>query len=768
MKIFVSFIIVISIILSLSGDPPDWHVISGTQYSMIVLAEIVYNDIALTNTNGNIAAAFGPGGDTDCRSIGYWQIPNPPYHNGFWYFTIVGNEPASQNLPIHFKFYQAAEDDIYFCLETVEFANNTTIGHPTSLFTLNVQLVEYGYVTGTVNLYGAGLIEDVIVQTGSYSTQPNINGVYYLSALPGIYTVTASIAGYFSQSIQNVIVVSGQTSTNVNFTLYPNQSLALLLPTTASGTPSSNTVVPLHLNNPNNIGVEGVMLEMEFDTTILSLQNISFENTLLESFNYQIQQNVENNVLYLWLYSTSALFSGSGVILNFNFLVLPNAVEGSQTTIMISQATVNEIEAIGNSCNFSIINYYGINGTINYFSSQLPIANAVVMIVGNESNSISTNLNGQYQLLSNPSGNYFSTVSKSGDLGGLSSLDASRIARFGVGLYELNCYQQIAADVTLNGEITATDASRVARYVVGLLNSLNTSNKHWVFSTGDALNCTNWPPIQYSANYQYQPLQSDLWNQDYTGIRLGDVTGNWNSVRQENGRNVFVSLPNIEAEQGSQVSVPIYIENAEDMEAIDIKIQYDSVILQAVSGNLNASVLQNSFAYQINVSQPGIVTISLYSISVPYSGNGNIFNLVFQVSGEVGQVSDLAFIELNINEADYLANTTNGGITVLASNTGEQVLILQKSALLGNYPNPFNPETAIHFYLEKTSKVTLSIFNVKGQLIRTILQNELETGYHSINWNGKDGKQKELPSGIYFYQIKTENFSEIKKALLIK
>ncbi|MCK4224217.1 MAG: T9SS type A sorting domain-containing protein, partial [candidate division Zixibacteria bacterium] len=91
--------------------------------------------------------------------------------------------------------------------------------------------------------------------------------------------------------------------------------------------------------------------------------------------------------------------------------------------------------------------------------------------------------------------------------------------------------------------------------------------------------------------------------------------------------------------------------------------------------------------------------------------------------------------------------------------------------LAQNYPNPFNPETKIEFRIKGgTSLVHISfkIYNIRGQLVRTLLDEERSPGVYSVTWDGKDQKGYEVSSGIYFYQLKTEDHSEVKKMILLK
>ena len=99
----------------------------------------------------------------------------------------------------------------------------------------------------------------------------------------------------------------------------------------------------------------------------------------------------------------------------------------------------------------------------------------------------------------------------------------------------------------------------------------------------------------------------------------------------------------------------------------------------------------------------------------------------------------------------------------------ENVLPLHKSFYLSqNYPNPFNPKTTISFSIPKESKVEISIYNIKGQKVSTLAKRDFEKGIHRVTWDGKDNIGKLVSSGIYFYKMETDNFSEIKKAILLK
>jgi hypothetical protein len=84
-------------------------------------------------------------------------------------------------------------------------------------------------------------------------------------------------------------------------------------------------------------------------------------------------------------------------------------------------------------------------------------------------------------------------------------------------------------------------------------------------------------------------------------------------------------------------------------------------------------------------------------------------------------------------------------------------------ALRQNYPNPFNPTTAIQFSLPASVTVKLEVYNMIGQKVATLVNDKLAAGSHTFTWNAQD-----TPSGIYFYKLEAENFSQTRKMVLMK
>ena len=140
--------------------------------------------------------------------------------------------------------------------------------------------------------------------------------------------------------------------------------------------------------------------------------------------------------------------------------------------------------------------------------------------------------------------------------------------------------------------------------------------------------------------------------------------------------------------------------------------------------------------------------------------------------------------QIGVYEANYESNPAMRYIDIYAGmqQTGQDFFLSEGSAvslsdhtllpskivLAQNYPNPFNPTTWINFALPKSSEVTVNIFNSRGQLIRTLANGVMNAGFHQIAWDGRNSTGTKVTSGVYLYQLKTENSNQVKKMILAK
>jgi hypothetical protein len=89
-------------------------------------------------------------------------------------------------------------------------------------------------------------------------------------------------------------------------------------------------------------------------------------------------------------------------------------------------------------------------------------------------------------------------------------------------------------------------------------------------------------------------------------------------------------------------------------------------------------------------------------------------------------------------------------------------------SLSNNYPNPFNPETRIGYSIPKACQVKLEVFNILGQRIRTLVDENQTAGKKEVTWDGRDENRNEVASGVYFYKLQAGDFAQTKKMVLIR
>ncbi len=95
-------------------------------------------------------------------------------------------------------------------------------------------------------------------------------------------------------------------------------------------------------------------------------------------------------------------------------------------------------------------------------------------------------------------------------------------------------------------------------------------------------------------------------------------------------------------------------------------------------------------------------------------------------------------------------------------------LLPEEFTLQQNYPNPFNPETVIRYQLPQESQVKLSIHNLLGQEIRTLVNEKRDAGHYDVIWDGRDNAGQQVASGIYLYRLRAGGFTEVRKLTLLR
>jgi hypothetical protein len=187
-----------------------------------------------------------------------------------------------------------------------------------------------------------------------------------------------------------------------------------------------------------------------------------------------------------------------------------------------------------------------------------------------------------------------------------------------------------------------------------------------------------------------------------------------------------------------------------------------------INYNLTSSDYDNSgnLLASLNKNWINNVWIDSSQVSYTYDNNGNCTHgesLIWQNSSWVKQAITLS-LSYNLHQ-DYLyvtAAVADVEYTIPTGIASNQLNTLSFN-LQQNYPNPFNPSTTINYSLAKEGHVRLTIYNTIGSQVATIVNETKPAGNYSIQFNGN-----KLASGIYLYRLETDNYSAVKKLILLK
>jgi hypothetical protein len=159
--------------------------------------------------------------------------------------------------------------------------------------------------------------------------------------------------------------------------------------------------------------------------------------------------------------------------------------------------------------------------------------------------------------------------------------------------------------------------------------------------------------------------------------------------------------------------------------------------------NLNMRVLEGATPMRVSVD----------SVFVPPAGN-----FILSVDADTGAGYDISAITPQF---------VGVGVGLDVSNI-ESPILPKSFSLSQNAPNPFNPNTSIDFALPRSAHVTIDVYNTLGQKVATLVDEPLNVGLKRVEWDGTDYSGQPVASGVYFYRMTADEFSETKKMMLLK
>jgi hypothetical protein len=299
--------------------------------------------------------------------------------------------------------------------------------------------------------------------------------------------------------------------------------------------------------------------------------------------------------------------------------------------------------------------------------------------------------------------------------GSISSFDASLILRHVVGIDTLKPLQIRIADVSGSNSISSLDASYILQYAVGIISS----------------------------------FPGGLGKQQRTEVVLSAFSFRIEKSKDADEYDLYISV-----NKPSQVY------------GVVMDLDFDSTVVMPklfAKTAITDSMMTASkiFAEQVKFAMAGIY---------PLNKAGDVIKFTFMLKNPNYPKNALLFTmkKFMLNETDHTNDI--GEITL---NVRDLAQLPTEYKLEQNFPNPFNPTTTISYQLPNVNTVTISIYNMLGQEVRTLIHEQQIAGYYSMVWNGTDNANRKVSSGVYIYRIEAtgphqKRFSEVKKMLMIK
>ncbi|MDR9388521.1 MAG: T9SS type A sorting domain-containing protein, partial [Balneolaceae bacterium] len=336
--------------------------------------------------------------------------------------------------------------------------------------------------------------------------------------------------------------------------------------------------------------------------------------------------------------------------------------------------------------------------------------------------SASISSNGAFQFIPGVTynGDYDFTVTVTDDKG------ASATSSFTVNVTQTQPW----GDVTGNGVMNATDATNVLRHVVGL----------------DTLSGADSVLANVSGAGGISSLDASLILR-----KVADSTYDFPVEREGNLKAVPATgeftLANMSGSGEDELALNLNVDQTSGVKALTVTINYDAGLNELTA--IESALPEGWMFFYNDVQEEGVIKISA-------AGTSELTNR--------DELITLRFNTMNVE----MPSSVNADVTMNEESTSPLADVLLQAipsefALNQNYPNPFNPTTNIKFALPQSSVVKLEVFNVLGQRVATLVNGELNAGYHTVMFDASN-----LASGVYVYRINTAEHMQVKRMMLIK
>ncbi|MBK9149605.1 MAG: T9SS type A sorting domain-containing protein [Saprospiraceae bacterium] len=376
-----------------------------------------------------------------------------------------------------------------------------------------------------------------------------------------------------------------------------------------------------------------------------------------------------------------------------------------------------------------------------------------------------TGTNGNYEFMLESTKDYLVKAVKDTDhLNGVSTLDLVLIQRHILGLHNLGSpYKLIAADANNDGKITAADLTELRKLILGNVMELP-ENSSWRFPIKhQIMDPAN--PFPFAEIYDIHNLESDMLDQSFVAVKIGDVNESVqlnaqnNTLESRSASRMEMIAPNVKFNAGESFEIPVTMANNADISGLQFTIAFNADMFEVnnVAGHL-PGIKESNFGFTRLAE--GLIAVSWNKDAAVQLSNGDQIITLNLKAKSKGELNDNMAINSAMIQAE--AYDANAQVMNIEFRTGAKTSLAGFN-LYQNTPNPFKAATTIGFDLPESMQATLSVYDVTGKLLRTYTQH-FAKGYNSIEVNRNEVGN----AGVLYYTLEAGEFKATRKMVIIE
>ncbi|MBN1318726.1 MAG: IPT/TIG domain-containing protein, partial [Anaerolineales bacterium] len=457
--------------------------------------------------------------------------------------------------------------------------------------------------------------------------------------------ITCTTPSHFPAVVDVVVTnTDAQSGALLQAFSFQSETVSLSFPD-ASG--PRHALVQIPVNAANVSGLAAASLTALFDPAVLDAQNASV-GSLTPGWSLAVNTSTPGQVR-ISMASTGSPASGDGTLATISFDIVGGS--GMTTTLDISDVLLNEgaIRYELNDGTFTVSQVYNVSGSMSFWNGSAGIPGVHLELEGDKVFTGQTGSTGIYTITGAAAGDYTLSPTKSDDVNSISSYDASLALQHDAGIITLSGNQAAAADVTKLEGVTSMDAFYILQKVVDLIElPFPGAGVVWDFD-----------PEYRSIN----DLDADLGGQDFTGILLGDVSGNWSppSNRQSSidaSTTVTLTIEGGQLDASGMATPTILLQTSSaDIKGIDFTLFYSST--KVIATEVLTGPLANGWMLASNLNTPGQIIIGLAS-AYPITKTGLLLEIPFQIYDPPHGNSPITWQGIQVNEGAIEATAIDG------------------------------------------------------------------------------------------------------------